>query len=94
MLLESMSSLLISLSLSLSLSLYNNFAVLRVEDVSINGTNERISLIEGENARISIPREVIASVKGRESVRVIFFLYRNMSGLLPESLEGIGVNDR
>ena len=69
-------------------------AVLRVEEVSINSTNESISLIEGENARISIPREVIASVKGRESVRVVSFLYRNMSGLLPESLEGVGVKDR
>ena len=67
--------------------------VLRIEEVSINSTNESISLIEGENARISIPREVIASIKGRESVRVVSFLYRNMSGLLPESLEGVGVKD-
>ena len=61
--------------------------------MSINGTNESISLIEGENARISIPREVVASVKGRESVRVVSFLYQNMSGLLPESLEGVEMND-
>ena len=68
-------------------------AVLRIEEVSINNTNESISLIEGENARISIPREVIASAEGRESVRVVSFLCQNMSGLLPESLEGVEMND-
>ena len=68
-------------------------AVLRVEEVSINSTNESISLIEGENARISIPREVIASAEGIESVRLVSFLYWNMSGLLPESLEGVEMND-
>ena len=73
------------------LSLY--LVVLRVEEASINSINESISLIEGENTRISIPREVIASIKGRESVRVVSFLYRNMSGLLPESLEGVEMND-
>ena len=67
-------------------------AVLTVEEVPINNTKERISLIEGENARISIPREVIANVEGRESVRVVSILYRNMSGLLPERLEGVGMN--
>ena len=73
--------------------LYTFLAVLRVEEVSINSTNERISLIEGENTTISIPREVIANVEGRESVRVVSILYRNMSGLLPERLESVGMND-
>ena len=79
----------ISVARMLSLSL----AVLRVEEASTNNINESISLIEGENARISIPREVIASVEGRESVQVVSFLYRNMSGLLPESLEGVEMNN-
>ena len=78
-------------SITLSLSLY--LAVLRVEEVPINTTNESISLIEGENARISIPREVVESIEGTESVRVVSFLYQNMSGLLPESLEGVEMND-
>ena len=75
-------------------TLSTSFAVLRVEEVLINSTNERISLIEGENASISsIPREVIANVEGRENIRVVSLLYQNMSGLLPESLEGVEVND-
>jgi hypothetical protein len=74
---------------------FYSLAVLRVKEVSINSTNERISShFEGENASISIPREVIASVKGRETVRIVSILYRNMSGLLPESLEGVDANDR
>ena len=74
-------------------TLSTSFAVLRVEEVLISSTNERISLIEGENASISIPREVIANVEGRENIRVVSLLYQNMSGLLPESLEGVEVND-
>ena len=74
----------------------NSLAVLRVKEVSIiNTTNERISSqFEGENARISIPREVIASVEGRESILFVSILYRNMSGLLPESLEGVERNNK
>lgn len=67
-------------------SLYS-LAVLRVEEVVINNTNERITHTVGGKAKISIPREVIANVEGRESIQVVFILYRNMSGLLPESLE-------
>ena len=74
---------------------FNFLAVLRVKEVSINTTNKRISFqFEGENARISIPREVIASVEGRESILIVSILYRNMSGLLPESLEGAQRNNK
>ena len=74
-------------------TLSTSFAVLRVEEVLINRTNGRISLIKGENASITIPREVIANVEGRESIQVVSILYQNMSGLLPESLDGVEVND-
>ena len=83
----------LSLSLSLSLSPSTFLTVLQVEEVSLNSTDGSISLIEGENARINIPREVIASIEGRESIRVVSFLYRNMSGLLPESLEDVGMQN-
>ena len=73
----------------------NSLAVLRVKEVSINTTNERISSqFEGGNAGISIPREVIASVEGRETILIVSILYRNMSGLLPESLEGVQRNNK
>ena len=73
----------------------NSLAVLRVKKVSINATNERISSqFEGENARISIPREVVASVEGRESILIVSILYRNMSGLLPERLGGVQMNNK
>ena len=74
-------------------NLSTSLAVLRVKEVLLNSTNERISLIEGENASISIPREVIENIAGRESIRVVSVLYQNMSGLLPESLESVEVND-
>ena len=63
--------------------------VLLVKEVIVNDTNERIPLIEDEAAGISIPREVLTGiVGGRERVRVASLLFRNMSGLLPERLEG------
>ena len=63
--------------------------VLLVKEVALNDTNERIPLIEDAAAGISIPREVLTGiVGGRERVRVASLLFRNMSGLLPERLEG------
>ena len=53
-----------------------------------NSINERLSSIEGESAEITIPlREVLEGVENGEQVRMAAFLFRNMSGLLPGSLE-------
>ena len=55
-----------------------------------NGTkaaNELITLTNNSAARISIPREVFLGLEETKRVMVVSFLYRNMSGLLPESLE-------
>ena len=51
-------------------------------DMDIDG----LTPIEEENARISIPREVLEGATGETPVRMASFLFRNMSGLLPESL--------
>ena len=53
--------------------------------------DERLSPIEGD-AAISIPREVFGSLGSEGQVRMASFLFRNMSGLLPESLEGVENN--
>lgn len=49
--------------------------------------NERMTSFDGESAEISIPiREVLAGVGNGEQIRMASILFRNMSGLLPESL--------
>ena len=64
--------------------------VFHVEELLVNETEETILKppIEGENAEISIPREVLESARGKTPIRMASFLFRNMSGLLPESLGG------
>ena len=69
-------------------------AVFHVEEVSLDDTTEKISPIEGEIAELNIPREVLESAAERgASVRMASFLFRNMSGLLPESLNDGVQND-
>ena len=70
-------------------------AVLDVVELSVNDiiSAERISPIEGQIAEISIPiREVLAGVGNKEEARMATILFRNMSGLLPESL--VDANDK
>jgi hypothetical protein len=44
--------------------------------------------IQGEEAEIIVPiREVLAGLKSGEEVRMAALLFRNMSGLLPESMD-------
>ena len=50
-------------------------------------STDLITLIDDDAARISIPREVFRGLDEARPVRVASFLYRNMSGLLPQSLE-------
>ena len=88
----------LSLSLSLSPPLSTNaysctYTVFLVEEVLLDEVDERLSPIEGEDAQISIPREVLEGLERGELVRMASFLFRNMSGLLPETLEG-GNNNR
>ena len=68
--------------------------MLCVEEMTLNDVSrERVSPIEGEIAEISIPiREVLADTGNEEKVRMATFVFRNMSGLLPESL--VDVNDK
>ena len=54
----------------------------------MNDTDDVLSGVEEEEAEISIPREVLESLGNGESVRMASLLFRNMSGLLPEMLEG------
>jgi hypothetical protein len=59
-----------------------------IEEVTIDNFKSagRVSPIEEDSARISIPREVVEGAVEGTPVRMASFLYRNMSGLLPESL--------
>ena len=68
-------------------------AVFHIEEVSLNDTTKRISPIEGEIAELNIPREVLESAERDTSIRMASFLFRNMSGLLPESLDDGTEND-
>ena len=73
--------------------LYYACTVFHVEEVSLDDTAEWISPIEGEIAKINIPIEVFESAERGASVRMASFLFRNMSGLLPESLNDGVQND-
>ena len=61
--------------------------------MSLDDTAQRISTIEGEIAELNIPIEVLESAERGASVRMASFLFRNMSGLLPESLNDGVQND-
>ena len=67
--------------------------VVQVAEISVNDVNETISFMPNEeldtvNVGISVPNEVISGLgENGERVRMVSFLYRNMSGLLPETLE-------
>ena len=84
-----------SLSLSLSLSLHSLslHLVLRVVVTELSdGTTPDASFEqEFEDADISIPGEVVGG--GKQQVRMASFLFRNVSGLLPGSLNGTTSDD-
>jgi hypothetical protein len=63
--------------------------VFYVKEVSINETSAvSLSPIQGDNAEIIIPlREVLAGLESGAEVRMAALLFRNMSGLLPDSTD-------
>ena len=64
----------------------------RVEELLMS---ESITPIEEDVAEIRIPSEVLASQEGLNPIRMASFLFRNMSGLLPQRLSNNGAdNDR
>ena len=66
-----------------------------VEELLLDESTESISPIEDEIAQIRVPREVLAGQGRGQPIRMASFLFRNMSGLLPQRLENNGtVNDR
>ena len=69
-------------------------AVFHVEEVRAENLQDIVSPIDEDSARISIPREVLegATAEGAP-VRMASFLFRNMTGLLPESLSDEDQND-
>ena len=64
-------------------------AVFHVEEVSVNEASAAtLSPIQGEDAEIIIPiREVLAGLESGAEVRMAALLFRNMSGLLPDSTD-------
>ena len=60
--------------------LVNEVSLSEIEDKLIPG-------VEAAEAEIRIPREVLEG-NSEEPVRMASLLFRNMSGLLPERLEG------
>ena len=61
----------------------------RVEELSANETGTAtLSPIQEEDAEVSIPiRKVLAGIESGAEVRMAAFLFRNMSGLLPERVD-------
>ena len=55
------------------------------------GETADVSTVKGTSAEIAIPIEDIW--KGLEQVRIASFLFMNMTGLLPSSLEGAKDNN-
>ena len=65
-----------------------------IEEVTIDKNVDMLSPIDEDSARISIPREVVESTIAEGApVRIASFLFRNMTGLLPESLGDEDQND-
>lgn len=63
-----------------------------VKETSLSEIEDKfISGVETAEAKIRIPREVLKGIE--DLVRMASLLFRNMSGLLPERLEG-NDNDR
>ena len=71
----------------------NSVAVFRVEEVRAENLKDIVSPIDEDSARISIPREVLEGSAEGAPVRMASFLFRNMTGLLPESLGDENQND-
>ena len=64
------------------------YEVFLVEEISLNDTeDEFISGVSDERAKIRIPR-IIMERSDQDPVRMVSLLFRNMSWLLPERLEG------
>lgn len=59
----------------------------RVEDTLVDESLEEISPIERENSQITIPKEVFDGIRRGNRIRMVSFLFTNMSGLLPERLD-------
>ena len=57
-----------------------------VQEVDVERTNKTLSLIDSKGSKITIPKEVFSFIEAQEKVRVASVLLRNMSGLLPPSL--------
>ena len=68
-----------------------------VRELTINNFSDadriHLSPIEDNSVRISIPKEVLKGVAAETPVRLASFLFRNLSGLLPESLRDEAQND-
>lgn len=62
-------------------------AVFHIEDLVMDESSETLLAIDEETAKIRIPREVLASQESGKPVRMASFLFKNMSGLLPQRLE-------
>jgi hypothetical protein len=75
--------------LKVPVSYCNISTVFHVEEVSVNEASAvSLSPIQGENAEIIIPlREVLAGLESGAEVRMAALLFRNMSGLLPDSTD-------
>lgn len=64
-------------------------AAFLVEEVSVNEASAAtLSPIHGEDAEIVIPiREVLGGLESGAEVTMAALLFKNMSGLLPESID-------
>ena len=76
----------------LNFSVFVTNTVLFTEDLLVKETDDKgISPIQGERSKISVPiGEVLKGVENETQIRIASFLFRNMSGLLPASLEKAG----
>ena len=64
-----------------------------VQEVRADKNTDRVSPIEDKSATINIPTEVLEGATEEAPVRMASLLFRNMSGLLPESLSDGTTND-
>ena len=74
---------------------YHCFEVFHVQELLIAEPGKSMTPIEEDVAEISIPSEVLANQEDGNPIRMASFLFRNMSGLLPQRLSSNGAeNDR
>lgn len=71
----------------------NTCTEVHVAELEVSESIEEISPIVREGTQIKVPIQVLEGVESGEQVRMASIFYRNMSGLLPETLNNLSMSN-